>query len=118
MEILEMIAEWRRGCTCSRPGHPEECVSCTLGLIEAIERKEKVLTFSSCVTPKFYLVVDRLREVTTFPPKNLNLGAPNEKVFVDRSDLLSLMNEFFRLNSEICKLRPAILTKEEDHRVA
>lgn len=40
MTILEMIAEWRRGCSCARKGHPEECTECTVGLIEAIERKE------------------------------------------------------------------------------
>jgi hypothetical protein len=41
MEILEMIAKWRKGCICSIEGHPEECLSCTIALIDAIENKEK-----------------------------------------------------------------------------
>lgn len=35
---LEMIAEWRKGCSCSDKEHPEECHECTLALIDAIER--------------------------------------------------------------------------------
>jgi len=41
MTILEMIAEWRKGCPCSVPDHPETCHSCTVALIESIERKEQ-----------------------------------------------------------------------------
>lgn len=51
MGILEMIAEWRKGCSCAGPAYdgmvgnpagttsPEDCPACTLGLVEAIERK-------------------------------------------------------------------------------
>lgn len=50
MEILEMIAEWRKGCTVAGPMRdsyyagmpptsPCECIDCTEGLIDAIERK-------------------------------------------------------------------------------
>lgn len=39
MTILEMIAEWRTGCSCAAPGFPEQCPTCTLGLILAIERR-------------------------------------------------------------------------------
>lgn len=38
MTPLEMIAEWRRGCSCSLTGDPYECRECTVGLIEALER--------------------------------------------------------------------------------
>lgn len=49
MKPLEMIEEWKRGCTCAGPmydsilGKPEgttpawECKECTEGLIQAIE---------------------------------------------------------------------------------
>jgi hypothetical protein len=49
MTPLEMIAEWRKGCTCGGPmfdriennppgtTSPAECVECTVGLIEAME---------------------------------------------------------------------------------
>ena len=40
MEILEMIAEWRKGCILA-PHNPAECASCTVALITAIENKEK-----------------------------------------------------------------------------
>jgi hypothetical protein len=38
MTPLEMIAAWRKGCSCASPGRPEECHACTVALIEAIER--------------------------------------------------------------------------------
>lgn len=41
MTILEMIEEWRKGCSCSTEGHPEECHDCTVVLIEAIEKRYK-----------------------------------------------------------------------------
>jgi len=37
MSPLEMIAEWRRGCSCSGKGHPENCQKCTRGLIDSLE---------------------------------------------------------------------------------
>jgi hypothetical protein len=51
MTILEMIAEWEKGCTCAGPYHDAlfaekkptscaECVPCTEGLITAIKNKE------------------------------------------------------------------------------
>lgn len=39
MTMLEMIAEWRKGCSLSEPGHPEHCTACTVGLINALEKK-------------------------------------------------------------------------------
>ena len=42
MTPLEMIAEWRRGCSNAYNGRPVECHQCTLGLIEALERKFRV----------------------------------------------------------------------------
>ena len=42
---LEMIAEWRRGCSCAGPRAPErettspvECIECTEALVDAIEK--------------------------------------------------------------------------------
>jgi len=42
MTPLEMIAEWRKGCTCADSEHPEQCPECTRELINAME---KVLPF-------------------------------------------------------------------------
>lgn len=42
MTILEMIAEWRKGCSCASAGKPEECPECTRALIDAIEKKAKM----------------------------------------------------------------------------
>jgi hypothetical protein len=46
--ILEIIAEWRKGCSIAGPlsmyphnQHPVECSECTIGCIEAIEAVEK-----------------------------------------------------------------------------
>lgn len=51
MTPLEMIAEWRKGCTCGGPifdqieGNPEgttscaQCAECTDGLIDALEKR-------------------------------------------------------------------------------
>ena len=41
MNILEMIAEWRKGCSCSVGKSPYECRECTVDLIFAIEGKAK-----------------------------------------------------------------------------
>lgn len=38
MTPLEMIAEWRKGCSCAPAGKPEECAECTRALIDALER--------------------------------------------------------------------------------
>jgi hypothetical protein len=37
LPIPEMIAEWRKGCSCSAGGEPYDCKECTKGLIEAID---------------------------------------------------------------------------------
>lgn len=118
MEILEMIAEWRRGCTCAPEDHPEECAECTVGLIRAIENREKVRIHSGCITPKFYLTLDRLRDAASSKPKDKNQLILEERI-VNRSDLLAMLHEFFRLDSEIRRLRPNIYVeqKDEDHRV-
>lgn len=39
MSPLEIIEEWRRGCSDADPGKPEQCAECTRGAIEAIERQ-------------------------------------------------------------------------------
>jgi hypothetical protein len=39
MNIKEMIAEWKRGCSCAPKESPEDCQACTRALIDAIERK-------------------------------------------------------------------------------
>lgn len=49
MTILEMIAEWRRGCSIGGPAayppsdSPCDCFECTEGLVDAIEAKERRL---------------------------------------------------------------------------
>ena len=37
MTPLEMIKEWKRGCSCAPKETPEDCKDCTVGLISAIE---------------------------------------------------------------------------------
>jgi hypothetical protein len=39
MTPLEMIAEWRKGCSCAPSGKAEDCCECTRGLIDALEQK-------------------------------------------------------------------------------
>ena len=39
MTPLEMIAEWRKGCSCSDIDSPEQCPECTKELIESLEWK-------------------------------------------------------------------------------
>lgn len=52
MTLLEMIAEWRKGCSCAGPAHDAmfhpknptsatECEPCTVGLIDAMEQRIK-----------------------------------------------------------------------------
>lgn len=39
MTPLEMVAEWRKGCSCASQGKPEECLECTRALIDMLEAK-------------------------------------------------------------------------------
>lgn len=41
MNIAELIAEWRKGCSDAPPEHPEDCRACTAALIDAIESELK-----------------------------------------------------------------------------
>lgn len=41
MNILDLIAEWRKGCSKAPASNPEECHACTVALIDAIERHER-----------------------------------------------------------------------------
>lgn len=119
MEILEMIAEWRTGCTCAPPEHPEECVACTINLISAIENKEKVQAFSGCITPNFYKVIERLSDAASIHPKNGKQQGLASTRLVDRNDINSLLHEFFRLDSLLRKKYPHVFveSQEESHRV-
>lgn len=38
MTPLQMIAEWRKGCSNTTAEHPEECHECTRALIDNIDR--------------------------------------------------------------------------------
>lgn len=37
MTPIAMIQEWRKGCSCSSPEHPEECRECTRALLDDLE---------------------------------------------------------------------------------
>lgn len=39
MNVFRMINEWKQGCSNSKRGTPEQCLSCTAALIHAIENK-------------------------------------------------------------------------------
>lgn len=39
MTALEIITEWRRGCSCAPKENPEYCPECTRAMIDALERK-------------------------------------------------------------------------------
>lgn len=41
MTLLEIIAEWRKGCSNATPNNPEECPTCTLAMIDIIEQRLK-----------------------------------------------------------------------------
>jgi hypothetical protein len=38
IELLRIIREWKRGCSCASDGQPEDCHSCTRAAMDAIER--------------------------------------------------------------------------------
>ena len=98
MEILQMIEEWHKGCSCAgeihdklydlppNTTHPSQCVECTIALIHAIERKERIELYNGCITPKFEDVIKRLQATV----KN--------KGTVTRSDIDALLREYHRLN--------------------
>lgn len=117
MEILEMIAEWRKGCQFSGK-NPVECPSCTERLINNIENYAKVLLYSGCITPQFHKVLERLRLALTNARAAEN-KEPQASVLVSTSDLESLLHEFFRLDTILREKFPktSITKEEEAHRV-
>lgn len=110
MEILEMIEEWRKGCSLSG-NNPVECTACTETLINSIEAKERLVIYSGCITPKFHLVIDRLRAKVSNKEDVGNLTT------VDKADLSALMHEFFRLSKQLHRANQTHFSDEE-HRVS
>lgn len=121
MEILEMITEWRKGCSVSKK-HPIDCPACTEQLIDAIERKEKASVFSGCITPRFDKVIERLKDcVRIDSPKRRGM---REEAIVSANDVEAMLHEFYRLDRELrrmhsenAKLRHKLEPIEEEHRV-
>ena len=66
MTPLEMLAEWRRGCSCAAPEHPEECPECTSGLISAIERYH-LLANSEMILPNSHPAANFCRAIDVDP---------------------------------------------------
>lgn len=111
MEILKLIQKWKQGCKFS-VRNPLECPACTERLINNIERYESVAMFSGCITPKFYLVIDRLRAA-----HDESVEVKADTSIVDNKDLGALLNEFFRLDKELRRLKPHVFVDaEDDHR--
>ena len=110
MEILKLIQKWKQGCKFA-VRNPLECPACTERLINNIEKYESVAMFSGCITPKFYLVVDRLREI-----HDESVKTRADMSLVDNKDLGALLNEFFRLGKELRLLKPHIYVDAEDDR--
>jgi len=102
MDILNLIQKWREGCKLAKT-KPIDCAACTERLIDNIEMREKISQFSGCITPKFYMVIDRVRESVTFATQ-----AGSEFVSVKVSDLTALLHEFFRIDRELRRLKPYI----------
>lgn len=103
MEILEMIAEWRKGCSVSRK-HPVDCPECTEALINAIEAREKERVFSGCVTTRFDLVVERLRNAVDPVPKDFRQRGLCDERIVKTNDIEAILKEFFRLDCSVRRL--------------
>ena len=107
MEILEMISEWEKGCSCAGPmfdemrgnppgtTSPSECSECTEGLLHAIKQHEITKTFSGCLTPRFDLVVQRLEKASD---DERGILRTNTRRVVEALDLQSLLHEFYRID--------------------
>lgn len=102
MEILEMIAEWRKGCSVSK--HPVDCPACTEALINAIEAREKERVFGGCVTTRFDLVIERLRNAVDPVPKDFRQRGLRDERIVKSNDIEAILKEFFRLDRSVRRL--------------
>ena len=121
MEILEMIAEWRKGCSLSGK-NAINCPACTEALIDSIQHKEEVSLFSGCITPRFDQVIDRLKAVTHLQHERRR--GHRTDVLVSVADIEALLHEFYRVDRQLrrfakenSQLRDRLESKEEDHRV-
>jgi len=107
MEILNMIRKWREGCKFAQH-NPLECPACTERLINNIELFESASKFNGCITPKFYLVVDQL----TTSVHNADREKKDTMV-VKVHDVRALLNEFFRLDRELRRMKPYVHVSNE-----
>ena len=121
MEILEMIAEWRKGCSISGK-HPVECSACTEALIDKIEQKEQIAVFSGCITPRFDKVIERLKAATSHDYERRR--GMRDDTIVSVNDIYALLHEFYRVDrqmrrmyAENAKLHNKLESEEEGHRV-
>ena len=92
MTILEMIAEWRKGCgntVTDHDGnivdmslHPERCAECTIGLINAIEKEASGGVSVSDLRIGRVPISEYIRkapELAAMPMKNHYRGWKNDK---------------------------------------
>lgn len=102
MEVLTLIQKWRQGCQLAKK-NPLDCPACTERLINDIELFETASKFNGCITPKFYLVVDELRMAVTEATHG-----HHDMVHVKASDVRALLNEFFRLDRVLRRMKPYV----------
>lgn len=121
MEILEMIAEWRKGCSLSGK-NAINCPACTETLIDSIQHKEEVSVFSGCITPRFDKVIERLKAATSYDYERRR--GMRDDTIVSVNDIHAILHEFYRVDRQMRrmyaeneKLRDRLESKEEDHRV-
>lgn len=111
MKILDMIAEWRKGCSNAGPSHdqmmqlpagtshPVECCTCTMGLIKAIETHETNSMFSARIIPDLHERIVRLKDAA----KDADKLGNQQLVVVKKTDLDALLHEFYWRVAEACE---------------
>ena len=120
-KILEMIAEWRKGCSNAGPAydhmmqHPEgtsspvECTECTVGLINAIEMHANQSKYTVNINPELISCILNLIEAS-------KPGADRTKsteITVKLGDLDTLLWHFFWQDRELRRLNPPIPTDQK-----
>ena len=121
MEILEMIAEWRKGCSLSGK-NAINCPACTEALFDSIQHKEEIAIFSGCITPRFDKVIERLKEATSHNYERRR--GMRDDTIVSVNDIHAILHEFYRVDRQMRRmyaenerLHAKLENKEEDYRV-
>ena len=101
MTILEMIKEWRKGCSCGLQ-NPADCSDCTTALIDAVERKLiKPVPGKEFDISKYEFRCTRVINDTSPGDESVVIYTPCNTGFIAKQDAIALAKHFKLTNKDL-----------------